>query len=69
MEKYSVDGVIFVREKQSNGEKGLCVGCAFNTPDEADLKSAKFGEGCVKYGEVCDVDKTGNMVVFKTAKL
>lgn len=60
-EKYFVEGVEFVREKQAKGEKGVCVGCAFNKPETVE----KFGEGCVKFGEICDVDKTGNMIVFK----
>lgn len=58
---YEVDGVEFVREKQRKGEKGVCKGCAFNSPDTV----LRFGEGCVKYGEICDVEKGGNMIVFK----
>lgn len=58
---FEFGGVAFVREKQRKGEKGTCVGCAFNDPNTVE----EFGEGCVKYGEVCDVDKSGNMIVFK----
>ena len=58
---FLVDGVEFVREKQIKGEKGTCVGCAFNKANTVE----RFGEGCVTYGEICDVDKTGNMIVFK----
>lgn len=60
-ETFEVNGVLFVRKKQVKGEKGVCVGCAFNTAGIAE----EFGEGCVKYSEVCDVDKTGNMIIFK----
>lgn len=61
MEEITYLGKTFIRTKQGNGEKGICVGCAFNTKETV----TEFGEGCVKFGEICDVDKTGNMIVFK----
>jgi hypothetical protein len=61
MEKYKYLNKVFVRTKQVDGEKGTCVGCAFNDKETVN----EYGFGCVEFGEVCDVNKTGNMIVFK----
>ncbi len=61
MEEYVFLGKTFIRTKQVDGEKGICIGCAFD-----DINTVtRFGEGCIKYGEVCDVNKNGNMIIFK----
>lgn len=56
-----VNGISFISAKQSNGEKGICVGCAFDMPETVEI----LGKGCVDHGTNCVANKNGNMVVYK----